>query len=89
VKGYGIKCGAPGNLTSTWEFAEHSESIGKLVGTHREHGGITKMQEKSQPPFSKRRKLGFSRVIRKVTLSSPCLWASFHPLSPLSVVCAK
>jgi hypothetical protein len=22
----------------------------------------------------------------KVTLSSPCLWASFHPLSPLSVV---
>jgi hypothetical protein len=27
-----------------------------------------------------------NRVIRKVTLSSPCLWASFHPLSPLSVV---
>ncbi len=29
------------------------------------------------------------RVIRKVILSSPCLWASFHPLSPLSVVCPK
>ncbi len=26
------------------------------------------------------------RVIRKVTLSSPCLWAYFHPLSTLSVV---
>ncbi len=26
----------------------------------------------------------FIRVIPKVTLSSPCLWASFHPLSPLS-----
>ncbi len=30
-----------------------------------------------------------NRVIRKVTLSSPCLWASFHPISPLSVVSAK
>jgi hypothetical protein len=30
-----------------------------------------------------------NRVIRKVTLSSPCLWASFHPLSALSVVSAK
>jgi hypothetical protein len=30
-----------------------------------------------------------SRVIRQVTLSSPCLWASFHPLSPLSVVSTK
>jgi hypothetical protein len=26
------------------------------------------------------------KVIRKVTLSSPCLWAYFHPLSPPSVV---
>jgi hypothetical protein len=26
----------------------------------------------------------YNRVIPKVTLSSPCLWASFHPLSPLS-----
>jgi hypothetical protein len=30
-----------------------------------------------------------TRVISKVTLSSPCLWACFHPLSPLSVVSAK
>jgi len=31
-----------------------------------------------------------TRVIHKVTMSSPCLWASFHPpLSPLSVVSAK
>jgi hypothetical protein len=29
------------------------------------------------------------RVIRKVTLSSPSLCASFHPLSPLSVVSTK
>jgi hypothetical protein len=29
------------------------------------------------------------RVVRKATLSSPCLWASFHPLSPLSVVSTK
>jgi hypothetical protein len=29
------------------------------------------------------------RVIHKVTLSSPCLSASFHPLCPLSVVSAK
>ncbi len=28
----------------------------------------------------------FIRVIRKVTLSSPSLWASFHPLSSLSEV---
>jgi hypothetical protein len=28
------------------------------------------------------------RVICKVTLSSPCLWASFHPKTPLSVVSA-
>jgi hypothetical protein len=31
----------------------------------------------------------YNRVIHKVTLSSPCLWASFHPQSPLSVVSAK
>ncbi len=31
----------------------------------------------------------FIRVIRKVTLSSSCLWASYHLLSPLSVVYAK
>jgi hypothetical protein len=30
-----------------------------------------------------------SRVIHKVTLSSPSLCASFHPRSPLSVVSAK
>ncbi len=30
-----------------------------------------------------------NRVFYKVTLSSPCLWASFDPLSPLSVVSAK
>jgi hypothetical protein len=29
------------------------------------------------------------RVIRKVTVSSPSLWASFHPLSSLSVVSTK
>jgi hypothetical protein len=29
------------------------------------------------------------RIIHKVTLSSPCLWASFYPLSPLSVVSTK
>jgi hypothetical protein len=31
----------------------------------------------------------FIKVICKVTLSTPCLWASFHPLSSLSVVSAK
>jgi len=30
-----------------------------------------------------------NRLIRKVILSSPCLWAWFHRLSPLSVVSAK
>jgi hypothetical protein len=30
-----------------------------------------------------------NRVIWKVTLSSPSLWASFHPLSLLSVVSKK
>jgi hypothetical protein len=29
-----------------------------------------------------------NRVISKVTLSSPCVRACFHPLSPLSVVSA-
>jgi hypothetical protein len=29
------------------------------------------------------------RVMWKVALSSPCFWASFHPLSPLSVVSEK
>jgi hypothetical protein len=33
--------------------------------------------------------LGSNRVISKVTLSSPSLWACFHPLSPLSVVSTK
>ncbi len=33
--------------------------------------------------------IGHNRVIREVTLSSPCLWASFHPLAPLSVISAK
>jgi hypothetical protein len=28
-------------------------------------------------------KISVNGVIRKVTLSSPCLWASFHPISPL------
>jgi hypothetical protein len=31
----------------------------------------------------------YNRVVCKVTLSSPCLWASFHPVYPLSVVSAK
>jgi hypothetical protein len=31
----------------------------------------------------------FNRVICKVTLSSSCLWASFHPLSSLLVVSRK
>ncbi len=36
------------------------------------------------------KKLGRANtLIHKVTLSSPCLWASFDPLSPLSVVSAK
>jgi hypothetical protein len=30
-----------------------------------------------------------SRVMWKVALSSPCFWASFHPLSPLTVVSEK
>ncbi len=30
-----------------------------------------------------------NRVFLKVTLSSPCLWASFYPLSPLSVRSTK
>jgi hypothetical protein len=30
-----------------------------------------------------------NRVICKVILSSPCLWACFRPLSPLLVVFAK
>jgi hypothetical protein len=34
-------------------------------------------------------KFELNRVISEVTLSLPCLWASFHPLSPLSVVSAK
>jgi hypothetical protein len=34
-------------------------------------------------------KISVNGVICKVTLSSPCLWASFHPLSPLSVVSAR
>jgi hypothetical protein len=29
------------------------------------------------------------QVVLKVTLSSPCLWASFHPLSSLSMVSAR
>jgi hypothetical protein len=32
---------------------------------------------------------GDIREIRKVTLSSPCLWASFHPLTSRLVVSAK
>jgi hypothetical protein len=28
-------------------------------------------------------------VVCKVTMSSPCLWACFHPLFPLSLVSAK
>jgi hypothetical protein len=31
----------------------------------------------------------YIRVISTVTLSSPCLWASFHPIYPLSVVSIK
>ncbi len=31
----------------------------------------------------------YNEVIRKVTLSSPCLWASFHPLSLLPMVSTK
>jgi hypothetical protein len=31
----------------------------------------------------------YIRVIHKVTLSSQCLWASFHRLSPLAVISAK
>jgi hypothetical protein len=34
-------------------------------------------------------KFELNRVISQVTLASPCLWASFHPLSLLSVVSAK
>jgi hypothetical protein len=36
-----------------------------------------------------KKKYAIEISIHKVTLSSPCLWASFHPLSPLSVVSAK
>ncbi len=32
---------------------------------------------------------GSNRVMHKVTLSSPCFWASFHPLSLLLVVYTK
>ncbi len=38
--------------------------------------------EKKKNPELNVVKLHNVRVIRKVTLCSPCLWASFHPLSP-------
>jgi len=33
--------------------------------------------------------ISWIREIRKVTLSSPCLWASFQPLNPFLVVSVK
>jgi hypothetical protein len=39
--------------------------------------------------LAKLKKIHINRVILKVTLFSPCFWAYFHPLSPLSVVSIK
>jgi hypothetical protein len=42
-----------------------------------------------QPVYHELKALLISRVISKVTLSSPCLCVWFHPVSPLSAVFTK
>jgi hypothetical protein len=56
-----------------WKYGPKSESL----------------EEKESEITKFRQKVLDNRLIRKVTLSSPCLWASFHPLSPLLVVSTK
>jgi len=80
-----------------WSFGKHTQANLPHYATYpgpatfeSRHGQLqTHLILAGYPTFPAYDELKFVPVIHKVTLSSPCVWASCHPLSPLSVVSAK